>query len=388
MVRLVRVLVVFVVIGMGLFAGTPSFAQGAPGQAAQPVRPLFSPRVEIGVAYDDNLFSQPNASFDTILRISPAIEIFRESRTATFTTLYSFDAERYRDFTDLSSPFVRQNASAAWTLRPSTRTTFALQGGYWRTQTPSDLNVTTGLVSARQLATQWNAGGELTRLVTPRSTIVAGYRYGQSDLADPTAVDTLSHTANLRFSHAVSPRTSVRVAYTGERWSFSPDGNDLSQLGTIGWTRQLTDATTFTVDAGPRYAAELLRPEVTASLARRVGERADMSIAYAHSQSIAIGVAGLIEVDSVQAGVTLRRPHAWELRLTGGGFRNVLSGAEVRAADASVEFSRAFGRQVWLVARGSGTFNTRVGGTGAPSEQQIQRNVVMLSLRVTPGSAR
>jgi hypothetical protein len=375
---------------LGLIAGTPAWAQNTPAPApAPPARPLFAPRVDIGVAYDDNLFSRPDATVDRILRISPSIEIRRETPKHTFSTVYSFDAERYREFTELTSPFVRQNASADWTARPTTRTTVGLRGGYWRTQTPSDLNLTTGLVTARQLATQWNAGTEITQLITPLVSFVVGYQLSNSDLADVGAVDTVSQTANVRVSRRLSPRSDVRAAYVGERWSFSPRGTELSQLGTLGGTRQLTDATSLSVDAGPRYAAGLLRPEVTVSLARRVGDRVDMSLAYAHTQSIAIGISGLIEVDSVRAGVTLRRPQVWELRLTGGWFRNLVGDTRVRAFDAAMEVSRALGAGLWFVANGTATFNTRADDGPVPSaEQQIYRNVVVISLRVDPWSAR
>jgi len=378
-----------VVAGLALLGATPALAQPAQAPAPAPARqPVFTPRVDVGVVYDDNLFSQPNASFDTILRISPTLAIFRETQVHTFSTQYSFDAERYQDFKDLSSPFVRQNASANWTARPNPRTTVGLLGDYWRTQTPTDLNLTTGLVAVRQLATQWSAGTEITRVFTPRTSFLVGYRFSQSDLADVGAVDTATQTGNARLTRRVNPRTDLRLAYVGEHWSFTPGDTEFSHLGTIGFTRQLTDATSLTMDGGPRFAAGLLRPELTATLARRVAERVDLSLAYAHSQSIAIGVAGLIEVDSVQAAATWRHPQVWEVRLAGGGFRNVLSGTEVQAFDAEVEISRALGAGLWFVAHGSATFNTRVATGDVPDEQQIRRNVFGVSLRVDPWSPR
>jgi hypothetical protein len=284
---------------------------------------------------------------------------------------------------------VRQNATADLVARAGTKTTLAFRGGYARTQTPTDLNLTTGLVTVRQLASLWNVGTELVRTTGPRGTVTFGYDYSQNDIADPNATDTLSHIGTFRATRRVTVRDEFDASYRAELYIFTPGRATTSHVGTAGWTRHLGRSASLTFAGGPRISGDLIRPEFNVTLDRRFGDRATLSAGYSRSQTVAVGIEGLIEVDAVHAGLVTRRTDVWELNLSGGGFRNVLGTTEVRALDASVEFSRAIRRGVWIAARASGTrnWNDTVGGE-QPVNEQVRRNVLLVSLRLAPGSAR
>src|SRR5262245_9445187 len=83
-----------------LVQGAAASAQTASTPAPEAKPPTTFPLqvqfdVEAGMVYDDNLFWQPVATDDTILRISPMFDARRESSRASFSARYRLDAERY-----------------------------------------------------------------------------------------------------------------------------------------------------------------------------------------------------------------------------------------------------------------------------------------------------
>jgi hypothetical protein len=383
------ILVAAISVGAGN-ASAQSLTQPPPQRPGQPPvepprRGLFRPELTAGWIVDDNLFFRSAGTADLILRVTPSLEARRESPSFGLAARYRFDAERFADHADLTTAFARQDAALNLTMRPTGRVMVGLQGAYQRTQTPGELNLTTGLTSLRTLASRWQAGGQLG-WSGMQTSLTAGFDLAVDSLRD--GLDTVSQAMRVRLARRPSARREIYVTYLGERRDFRPGPVFLSNVATIGLAWRLTSVTTFTMAAGPRVAAGKLRPDVEATLARRIATRADLSVAYARTQTIAVGVAELIEVDRVTFRAVYRQPDRWEVAFTGGAFRNRWSGTTIRAHDLAAALSRVVAPSVAIVTTFSTTSNQRR-GPGAPGfPERIRRNAIVVLLRLTPGRSR
>jgi hypothetical protein len=340
------------------------------------------------MAIDDNILLQPVGTSDLIMRVSPFVEARRTTVRTTVTARYRFDAERYTDHPDFTTPFARQDAAIDVAVRLSPLTSIGMRAGYLRTQTPQDLNLSTGLSTSRFLVARSGTGVELLRALGPRSSLALGYNFSSDDLQSGPGVDTRSHAARVRFTRRSSERNTLSVGYRAEQWGFRPGGDRLSHLGTAGWSRRLTRVTSAAIEAGPRATDGRVRPEVLATLTQRIGDTSDAAVTYAHTATLAAGVTGIIEVDSLSARLAHRRPERWEADLSVGGYRNVIVGSDVLAYDLSCRVARAVTRSTWITASFSTSFNSRRIVGVAPAGPPIRRNTLLLSLRVVPWTSR
>ena len=359
---------------------------GGTARAQSPRSPGVQADVAVGVAYDDNVFWRPLATPDLIQRVTPSIEMHHETPRLTLSNRYRFDAERYTDHPELTTPFARGDAAIEAAIRSSTRTKLALRAGYQRTQTASELNVTTGLATGRLLGSRGEFSSELTRTAGANGSVIVGYEFGADAVEE--GIDNQSHSARLRFTRGVGTRDEVQVAYLGERWAFQPGEPILSHVGSVGWSRRITPLTKLTLEGGPRLTAGLVQPEVKASLSRRVEERTEVALTYSHTRTVAVGLPELIETDSMQASVAYRQPGKWDVVFGGGSFRNVLREGEVLAYQLSGEIARALSGPLWLAATFDASLNDHKVGGIAAFDQRVRRDVVALSLRVSPRSPR
>lgn len=385
------IVAMFVVAAIG--AGTRSaWAQAptppqTPGQKQEPRRPsIFRSEVSVGFISDDNLFFQPVGSSDLVLRVTPLVELRHSTPRFLWSTRYRLDAERFSDHPNLTTPLARQDAGIEITVRPNSRSSVIARGGYERTHTAGELNLTTGLTSLRMLASRWQASGEITHAVGARAVLLAGYDVAMNMLEQGT--DTESQSARLRFTRRTGARDEIFVAYLGERLDFGPGGLTYSNVGSVGWLRRVTPTTVVTLNGGARLTAGDLRPDLDASVTQRVGTRISFFASYARTQTVAVGIAQLIDVDRVTIRTTYRVPNRWEAAFTAGAFRNVFPGAEINAYTLAADISRVVSRSVAVAASFSTTLNQRAVSSPIALDEQIRRQAIGLALRFAPWSPR
>jgi hypothetical protein len=354
--------------------------------AQAPRLPAFRPDFTTGLVYDDNVFRRPTGeTVDLILRVSPGFELKHESTRLTLGSNYRFDAERFQDHPTLSAVLARQVAGVDLTFRPINRTSFGVRAGYHRTQTAHDLNQTTGISGGRQLASRREFSGDLSYAFRPNRDLTLGYDYGYDAVVD--GIGSELQGARARYHERFGGRNDLSLTYRVERREFLPGPQVYTHVGLLGWTHRLTPALSFTAEAGPRWSGDELRPDVTVSLSQRMTGLATLAVTYTHTQGVAVGVGGLVEIDSLASSVALRRGNRWEVILGASGYRNLVLGSNVLVYDVSGSVGRSLGRSVWLVGSATTSLNdSTVTGTTVFSEQ-IRRNAISLSLRVAPWSA-
>lgn len=352
--------------------------------AQAPRPPAFRPDISAGFVFDDNVFRQSRAVADLVFRVTPGFELKHESTRVTLGTHYRFDAERYNEHASLDTPLARQSTGLDLTLRPVSRTAVHLHGGYERTETAQDLNLSTGLVIGRQRASRREMSADLRYAFRPNRTLAIGYAYSFDVIA--RGVGNGSNTGRLQWSQRLGARQELSVAYRFEQRDFSPGSPVVSQIAMAGLSNHVSPRLTIGLEGGIRQVADQAKPEVLVTLVRQVGAPASLLFSYMHTQGVAVGVGGLIPVDGVTASFGARRSNRWELTLSGSAFRNVVHATEVMTYDMTVSVGRGLRRGVWLVGTGSASLNSSDVNGAIVSHQEIRRNAVSLQLRVAPWS--
>src|SRR5439155_11008392 len=120
----------------------------------------------------------------------------------------------------------------------------------------------------------------------------------------------LSQSATSTLDHRLSDRNGVRLEHVYQRYMFDVLGvaaTRTSQTLTAEWTHAIDHITSLSLRAGPRVTDGAPSPEIAASVRRHL-RGGDASLAYQHTQTTLIGLAGTAEVHSVTAAFAAE-PH-------------------------------------------------------------------------------
>ncbi len=354
--------------------------------AQAPRLPAFRPDVTFGVVFDDNVLARPEATGDIFMRLTPGFDLRHESTRVSLGAGLRFDAERYQERSDLNTAVARQATGFDLTWRPNRRFAVTSRAGYQRTQTPQDLNVTTGLTGGRQQASRVDAAAGVERTLRPGRRLSLGGEYGYDDLR--VGLDSEVRRATVRYTHQLNARSELALSYRFEDRQFRPGPLVRSHLGLITWSHLLTLARRLVLEGGPRVVDGELRPDVTVSLTQTVSSVTSFTVGYSHTQDVAIGIVGLLKLDRLSASVTARRGRRWEASFGGGAFRNVQTSLETLAYDVFGSLGRSLTDAAWLVVSVNRTLNElRAPGTTLPGST-IRRNTALISLRIAPWRPR
>lgn len=300
----------------------------ANAQSAFQFRPSFS----LTQMHDSNLFSTPtNVREDFITRLTPTVDSDYRSTRLRLAGHYSLDAEAFAEHTDLTNALTRQQTSLTAGYDPTSRLSFTTGAEYLTTQTPGELNADTSLSFTRAPANRFAAHSQLTRKLSARSSMTAGYTFTQDRLA--SQFESKTHTAHLGVERRRSSRTAIRLSYRFRGFSFASDGLDGSPVDShalsFGWMRALARQISVRLDGGPRVTNGEIRPELNTSVEAHF-RAVDWSLGYGRTQNTVIGVVGTADVQHVAAGAAWRIGRSLQMHVAPAYFRNALND---RAAD-------------------------------------------------------
>jgi hypothetical protein len=383
-----------------------------PSIAAAQARVEVVPSIAAAYVYDDNLFYEPDApgeekALDAMWRITPGVTLTRESRRARVIGRYLFEAERYRDHPEV---FARQQGSFRLTARPAPQVELALDAGVDSTRSPSELNLTTGLLTERRPAWRWAVSPEVAWQLQPRVELVMSYRgtvdrlaardfddpgspFLVPDLLAPEGPDLLPSVATTLYSHegrvgatyAVSGRHDFTAGYQVRR--FSGDRTPLLlHVPTVGFSSRLTRYTRLTVSAGPRLGGERVGSEVAAAL-EQTHRRLTASATYDRTTTTAMGLAGVVDSNRISGGIAYRNPGRTEVGVRGGLFRNTFEGVTATVYQVGGHFTQTLAGPLALSA--SYAVNWQHGRFGRPllpgePEERLRRGVAAVQLVFAP----
>jgi len=277
----------------------PLLLAGAIDAGAQNVSVV--PSFGLTEVYDDNVFYSPQGEADTITRFTPGIDARYMSERLKLSGHYVVDADRFAVHPELTTVRGRQDGGLEATYQSSRRLSFKGAAAFIDSQTPAELNEASGLAPGRVRAQRLTIQSSAAYEIEPTTEARAAYTMTGDRLAG--GVSLLSQSVTATLGRRLSDRNDLRVEHVYQHYLFDLSGGAAartSQTLAVEWTHAIDRRTSLSLRAGPRLTDGLFSSEVAASVQhqRRTG---DASLAYLHTQTTLIGLAGTADTDSLTA---------------------------------------------------------------------------------------
>jgi hypothetical protein len=349
-------------------------------------RATFVPSLSVGSVHDDNLFSRERPVGDYLTELRPSLEGTYESPQASIEGLLTWDMQMSARHSSLNTLDARRHAMFDSRFRSTPSVILGLAGRYDKSETPGDLNLETGIMLDRQNAQRWQATPSISFRVRPRTMITALYDRTNETLDDVFYADL--HVARLGVTRQASARNSFSVNYLGRMFIEGGERHH-SQAATIGWTSQITPATSFSVLAGPRVTTYRgTTAEILGALIRKT-PRSRLLIDYWHGETIVLGIHGPVGVHS---GTT---KYSWTLKrnLEIGAHAGLFDSTTIDAGRARVYHFALVGawspRPSYVLAASYGAdFQRGDIRSQLLSQDRVRRGVFLVRLTVAPRFSR
>ncbi|HEV8586834.1 MAG TPA: hypothetical protein VGT02_17875 [Methylomirabilota bacterium] len=274
-----------------------------PGVAHAQAGWYVTPAVSVAEEFDDNVFSSAsNRKWDLISRFSPSLKAGYQSKPFTLLGSAGIDAEYFAQRPELSGEANRKRLGLTLQYVPELTTTFDLAASVIQTETPTDLQVLTGIERPRGTTTQWTVAPSAIHKFTPITSGDVGYSFSE-DVSD--ALTLRSQQGRLGLSHQFSHLGTGVAHYTLREVDSDAAPASMSHALTAGWTWRFSPTTVLSVEAGPRLSDGVIQPDVTAALSHRFHQTGELSLNYARTETVLTGNAGKVEVNSLSAALSL-----------------------------------------------------------------------------------
>lgn len=370
---------------VGLFVPATVWAQQEAGW-------IVTPSLAVAEVFDDNIFSHGKGSgrkSDFITRVTPGLQAGYYSIPLTLFARYDFDAEVYAKHQELNDAQLRRRAAAQARYLPIRPLTLSLAGSYQQTETPQDLNVTTGIDEFRNRATSYNATPSFSYEVDPLTSINGQYGFTYDKRSGGTQTDT--HMTSIDLKRRVGRQDIWGAGYTYRHYTFdeqettSDEGSTTtSHVGSLSWSHEFTPLTSIALMGGARFSEGDTTPEVSATIQHRL-QKGQLSFTYARSQTTAIGYGGTIDTESFIANASYQPTRFLSLSASPGYYRN--DRQNEKSDVYGFGFNATYHMTRWLNLVGSYRFSYQDGTlnntTGGNSSRDILRNVGFLQLVVS-----
>lgn len=330
--------------------------------------------------YDNNLFASAASGDrqpDVIFRFGPVVEAGYVSVPLRLVARYGFEGERYLEHVALNKNFARQDAAVEVYPFTTRRLTFGAKASYVETHTPNEFNLETGLAAGRARAERLGTGVGATYEWSSVTRLAVGYGFGKDALAGGVA--SAAHDARIGVENHSDPRSSRRFDYRFRYFSFGDRATEASHMITAGWSRELTRRTGIELALGPRISDRGIRPELSASIRRRL-QNGSLSTSYSRTQTTAIGEQGVIEVQRIAVAAGWQAARRLTLSASPAYITVGRAGARVSIYALDVEATSRSKHGLSVVALG------RIGlqaGTLAGRREEIPYRSVSLRLVAT-----
>lgn len=334
-----------VLAAMGIVCLVSASAVPAAAQAGWYVLPSLRLTEE----YDDNVFGSADATGDVVSRITGDVKGGYKSKPFTLLLQGSADEELFVKNPDLNGfNRVQGGLDAEWI--PTDPLVLRLTSVFTKTRTPSELTPTLGLELGRQDSTQLIITPSAVYRFDARTSGDVTYTYSTSDSGDIT---TVAHEPRLRLSNRLTHVDVGSIAY-GFRSIDSGGSSSTSHLALLGWSRQLSKTTGFTLEAGPRFS-DIVDAEVNAVLRHQINGIASASVGYTRTSTPITGRAGVADAQAVTARFLVEPMRS--LRLSAGAVVSEVKADTGDTMSQGVELTASYRLMKWLSAFGRYRFN-------------------------------
>lgn len=354
----------------------------------------FIPSVTIAEVYDDNLFfTIDNESDDLITRVSPALEMGFASETSEWNGRYSFDAERYKEFSYLDSNLIRRFADLSMRVMSSSKLTLAADAHYTKTNTPADLslagnNFIPGLLAGRIVAERLSIHPELEYLFTPQTMGSLGYTLTNDKLFG--SVDGDTHLLESALEHELSNKNSTLFGYNYRRYQFDQE-DALNPLLTnritqdthtpwVGLQHNFSTLTSFTGRIGPRISDSSTDTYLLMSLDHEYSN-GELIVSYEINDTTLLGEVGRLEAETFSIAFTYRGGENFEFQAVPGYAKVSRDEYAVDIYSAGLNASYKINEALYFTA--SYVLNYQNVDFINGSMAKVDRNVILLGLTLT-----
>jgi hypothetical protein len=335
--------------------------------------------------YDSNLFASSTVpSGDFITRVSPGLEGEYHSPRFSLLGRYVFDLERFAAYPELTTVDAGQHAAIALRTNRSRRLAFAVDAAVQRTRTPGELSAITGLTLARARAKHVEVHPAIVRQVSPVTEATVDYTWTDDQLDGGIAASV--HRAGLGIDRHVSRRDIVDLRYGVRMFLFEHENRLTSHAVSVGWSRQLAREAVLELRGGPVLTDGRQAPEMLASLRYTPGP-SELSVTYARTQNTLVGVASILDTQSITASAARMLSKRLRIRITPGLFRTTSETLRADAARLTVEAERPVTGQLALRTSYETIFQ-RGSLIAAPFVNSISRHLVQVSVVAAPARRR
>jgi hypothetical protein len=273
-------------------------------QTAAAVTYEFTPSLSVAAVHDDNLFLTPEPTLDDrIMRYTGGAALDVVGDSVNVVASYSQDAEYYADHSELDSGALRRSAIMQVTFRPTERFSWGVDGSYFKTPQPGDLNIGTALV-------------QVGRVTTTRSSVRGGFDYAASPTLDTrfsygVARDETElglggdiDEGRAEFDKALSARNTFLGSYVYRNFDFTDSPEQDSHTLMFGVDHQLRPNTSFRVLLGPRFYDDSVEPNLEATLSHEF-LNGEIGATYTRNETVLAGTD--IRVESQFANLVFTR---------------------------------------------------------------------------------
>ena len=323
------------------------------------------PSVTIGSIYDDNLFAQEQGDAGQMLTVRPGLGTAIDTPRLSISSLFTFDSQR-SNHGDLTMIDARRHGDATFKYRTTPMTTLGFMGQYDRSSNPGEINIGTGILSERRQAQRWEVSPNFAHRFHQHTSVTGSYDYIAESLVDNGTGR--MQTARVGLSQILSERSTatgwVMARHFADPTDATNGSNSVAVLG--AWDRQLSPATRFSIQAGPRVSSYRgLEPEINAGIARKT-PRLDAALEYYHTETIVLGIRGPVVLNGGSARVT------WPFRPR----MEISSHSAISAIDTLDQHRLTSYRQTFIASWSPGGFYTFNASYGVDYQQgNIRRNV-------------
>jgi hypothetical protein len=351
------------------------------------------PSATIGSTYDNNLFAETKGSAGQMLTLRPGFQSVIKSPRFDLDTEFSFDAQR-SNFATLNTLDARRHASLDTHYKTSPANSIGFGARYDRTQTPGDLELTTGLLGDRRQAHRIQLTPSLEHRVWQRT-----YFRGSYDYVDESVIEGASgqmHTVRTGLNYGATPRTTLTASYMGRQFVDHFDDN-LSNTVLLGGERLIAPGTRISLQAGPSFSSYRgLQAEIEAGFVRST-ERVGLVFDYWHGETIVLGVRGPVAVNSLSGRAVFPFTRHIEIG-THTGVSDIATLDHTRATIYRGTLVASWKPDAWYSVAGSYGLDYQLGdirrgrvvldGTEFIFNDKVLRHVFSVSLTIAPRLSR
>jgi predicted porin len=212
------------------------------------------PSISVKEEYNDNIFFTANdINRDFVTTISPSLEMVNNTEKLETNLLARLDRFDYADNREISATDQMYNGKFRYHATPLFN--ISAEAGYVRDSQPGRDIQTSGIILSTVPRNRYNASLSADYQFSEKTAMGMSYAFGRDDYGSMRYVDDVSHNVNAGLVHDLGQyfqRVKGRVNLGYSNYVFSDSRID-SVMGTVGFSRDFSEAGSILIDGGIRH---------------------------------------------------------------------------------------------------------------------------------------